>query len=141
MKDIIGESLGLDDESEPKTGNTELQVIDVDGSDDTASEDFDAARVNIHKVIMDGQSAIDTLTQIAESSQHPRAYEVLATLMNTMLHANKDLMTLQEKKSNITGIERSPSAGKTINNNLFVGSTSELQKVLKGINEDNEPDN
>jgi len=81
------------------------------------------------------------LTQIAESSQHPRAYEVLATLMNTMLHANKDLMTLQEKKSNITGIERSPSAGKTINNNLFVGSTSELQKVLKGINEDNEPDN
>jgi hypothetical protein len=141
MKDIIGESLGLDDESEPETGNTELQVIDVDESDDTASEDFDAARVNIHKVIMDGQSAIDTLTQIAESSQHPRAYEVLATLMNTMLHANKDLMTLQEKKSNITGIERSPSAGKTINNNLFVGSTSELQKVLKGINEDNEPDN
>lgn len=140
MKDIIGESLGLDDESEPETGNTELQVIDVDESDDTASEDFDAARVNIHKVIMDGQSAIDTLTQIAESSQHPRAYEVLATLMNTMLHANKDLMTLQEKKSNITGIERSPSAGKTINNNLFVGSTSELQKVLKGINEDNEPD-
>jgi len=141
MKDIIGESLGLEDESEPETGNTELQVIDVDESDDTASEDFDAARVNIHKVIMDGQSAIDTLTQIAESSQHPRAYEVLATLMNTMLHANKDLMTLQEKKSNITGIERSPSAGKTINNNLFVGSTSELQKVLKGINEDNEPDN
>ena len=132
MKDIIGESLGLDDESEPETGNTELQVIDVDESDDTASEDFDAARVNIHKVIMDGQSAIDTLTQIAESSQHPRAYEVLATLMNTMLHANKDLMTLQEKKSNITGIERSPSAGKTINNNLFVGSTSELQKVFEG---------
>jgi hypothetical protein len=99
--------------------------------DDSAKADFEMARSNIHNMIENGTEAIHKLAQIADSSQHPRAFEVLAKLMDTMLAANKDLMELQVK---IRTIESSDSPmnekAKTINNNLFVGSTAELQKVI-----------
>jgi hypothetical protein len=106
---------------------------------DSATQDFELARANIHSLIMNGQEAMDKLSQIADSSQHPRAFEVLAKLMDTMLNANKDLMALQEKIRQIDASD-SPISEKaqTVNNNLFVGSTAELQKVLKDMRKQDE---
>ena len=74
------------------------------------------------------------LGEIANSSQHPRAFEVLAKLMETMLQANKDLMELQSKIREINSADAPMSEhAKTINNNLFVGSTSELQKMIENM--------
>jgi hypothetical protein len=92
--------------------------------------DFEYARENMMEVINKGQEALFDLMDVARQSQHPRAYEVLATMMNTMVSASKDLLDLQAKKKKI--MEDDPSASpQQVTNNLFVGSTAELQKYLK----------
>lgn len=92
--------------------------------------DFEFARENLMDVINKGQEALFDLMDVARQSQHPRAYEVLATMMNTMVGASKDLLDLQAKKKKI--LEEDPSASpQQVTNNLFVGSTAELQKYLK----------
>lgn len=92
--------------------------------------DFEFARENIMDVINKGQEALFDLIDVARQSQHPRAYEVLSTMMNTMVGASKDLLDLQAKKKKI--MDEDPSASpQQVTNNLFVGSTAELQKYLK----------
>lgn len=92
--------------------------------------DFEFARENIMDVVNKGQEALFDLMDVARQSQHPRAYEVLATMMNTMVGASKDLLDLQARKKKI--LEEDPSASpQQVTNNLFVGSTAELQKYLK----------
>lgn len=92
--------------------------------------DFEYARENMMEVINKGQEALFDLMDVARQSQHPRAYEVLATMMNTMVGASKDLLDLQAKKKKI--MEDDPTASpQQVTNNLFVGSTAELQKYLK----------
>jgi hypothetical protein len=89
--------------------------------------DFEFARENLMDVINKGQEA---LMDVARQSQHPRAYEVLSTMMNTMVGASKDLLDLQAKKKKL--LEDDPAATpQQVTNNLFVGSTAELQKYLK----------
>jgi hypothetical protein len=129
--DPLWNALGVN----PPPANVEIiKTIAADAHDDSALNDFNLARANIHKVIDDGQEAIDKLSQIASSSQHPRAYEVLATLMKVQLDANKDLMDLQKKIRDLQNIdEPNNPAAKQITNNLFVGSTSELQKMIENM--------
>jgi len=92
--------------------------------------DFEFARENLMDVINKGQEALFDLMDVARQSQHPRAYEVLSTMMNTMVGASKDLLDLQAKKKKL--LEEDPSASpQQVTNNLFVGSTAELQKYLK----------
>jgi len=92
--------------------------------------DFEFARENMMEVINKGQEALFDLMDVAKQSQHPRAYEVLAGMMNTMVGASKDLLDLQVKKKKL--MEDDPTAtAQQVTNNLFVGSTAELQKYLK----------
>ena len=128
--DPISQALGVT----PMTSTTTISSMIVDAHNDSAKTDFEAARANIYEVIQNGQEAMFKLGQIADSSQHPRAFEVLAKLMDTMLAANKDLMDLQNtiRKINVADSPTNETA-KTINNNLFVGSTAELQKVIENI--------
>ena len=131
--DPIGKALNL----APIEKNENNVVSDMlkTAHDDSAKQDFELARANIHSMIMSGQDAMSKLSEIADQSQHPRAFEVLAKLMDTMLNANKDLMSLQEKIREIDAAD-SPinEKAQTVNNNLFVGSTAELQKVLQDMN-------
>jgi hypothetical protein len=128
--DPIANALGVN----PMGQTTTINNMIAHAHDDSARNDFEAARANIHEVIQNGQEAMFKLGQIADSSQHPRAFEVLAKLMDTMLQANKDLLDLQVKIRDINVID-SPISEKaqTINNNLFVGSTTELQKVIENM--------
>lgn len=130
--DPIGKALGLEP-IENKVDSIVSNLI-ADAHNDSAKTDFEAARANIHNLIENGNDAVHKLVLIAESSQHPRAFEVLAKLMDTMLNANEKLLTLQSKIREIDAAD-SPinEKAKTINNNLFVGSTAELQKVLKDM--------
>lgn len=92
--------------------------------------DFEFARENIMDIVDKGQEALVDLMDVARQSQHPRAYEVLSTMMNTMVGASKDLLDLQAKKKKL--MEEDPEASaQQVTNNLFVGSTAELQKYLK----------
>lgn len=98
-----------------------------------AEQDFELARKNLQELAKKGNKALDELIMLAKNSEHPRAYEVVATLIKTLADTNKDLLDTRKKKIDIDksrGV--SPNGDvKTINNNLFVGSTTELQKFLK----------
>jgi len=112
----------------------QVKQIIAKGSDDSALADFNIARTNIHEIIQNGTFAIEKLSQIADQSQHPRAFEVLGGLYKVMLDANKDLMDLQKKVREIQAVDEPHNQdAKSITNNLFVGSTAELQKVLENM--------
>jgi len=81
-------------------------------------------------VISKGQEALFDLMDVAKQSQHPRAYEVLSTLMNTMIGASKDLLELQARKKKL--LEAEPDlAAQQVTNNLFVGTTADLNKLIE----------
>jgi hypothetical protein len=103
--------------------------------DDSADEDFTFARANIREVIENGTDAIAKLTIIAQQSQNPRAYEVLAKLMDTITNASKELLELQEKIRTIdkADVPRNEESKNQVTNNLFVGSTHELQKMIENM--------
>jgi hypothetical protein len=128
--DPIGKALGLP----PLEYEKQVDNIIAKAHDDSARNDFEAARANLYEVIQTGQEAMDKLTEIASQSQHPRAFEVLAKLMDTMVNTNKELLELQSKIRELDAAD-SPinEKAQTINNNLFVGSTAELQKMIKDM--------
>ena len=102
--------------------------------DESVQDDFDYARDNMRQLISKGQNALDGILTIASGSEHPRAYEVAAALMKTMAETNKDLLELQKTKKVLQ--KEDPKAPQlegpqNVTNNLFVGSTAELQKMLK----------
>ncbi len=96
------------------------------------TNDFDYARGNIIAVIEKGQDALTGILEVASMSQHPRSFEVVATLIKAVSDANKDLLELQKRRKDLTGEQIIPT---TVNNNLFVGSTAELQQLIKKHNE------
>lgn len=111
-----------------------VKAIVAQAHDDSAMNDFNMARSNIHEVIQNGAVAIEKLSQIADQSQHPRAFEVLATLMKVQLDANKDLMELQKKIREIQVADQPHSeAAQHVTNNLYVGTTAELQKMIENM--------
>ena len=105
--------------------NTEL-VIPQDKDPDT---DFEIGRENLYKLLDKGNDAIDGILALAKEGEHPRAYEVAGQLIKTVADVSKDLLELQEKLKKIKDV---PNKGpKSVTNALFVGSTTELQKLLK----------
>jgi len=118
--DPIGQALDL----APIENNN---ITIVDESDKQVNNDFEYARGNLINIIEKGNEALDGILDVAGMSQHPRSFEVAATIINSLAAANKDLLELSKRKKELEG-EKSPT---TINNNLFVGSTAELQKLLK----------
>ena len=122
MKDEIGNSLGLPP-MKPDVDSTTV-VTRLDKSNTT---DYDYARGNLVNIIEKGSEALDGIMDVASMSQHPRSYEVVSTLIKTLSDANKDLLDLAKKKKELEG-DASPQ---TVNQNLYVGSSSELLKMLK----------
>lgn len=101
-------------------------------TDVDADTDMKFIRSNMYDLIEKGQLALDELLAIANQSQHPRSYEVLSNLIKTIADTNSDLLKIHERKNKISPTEDRPG---TVNNNLFVGSTSELQRMLKDLND------
>ncbi len=100
-------------------------------SDGNVDNDFEYARQTYHDILAKGASAMDDMMEVARATEHPRAFEVLATTMKTMADVTNNLLDLHKKKKDIRA--KSPQSLPTApvtNNNLFVGSTSDLQRML-----------
>jgi len=111
------------------------QLID-NALDQDARSDFSLARTNLMELIQSGTVSLERLTDIASQSQHPRAFEVVSTMINTLVNANKELLQLQTKIRELNALDGKGAGGpQVINNNLFVGSTHELLKTLKNMND------
>ena len=97
---------------------------------DDITKDYEYTRGNLYSIIEKGQEAINGILELAQESEMPRAYEVAGQLIKSVSDATDKLMDLQKKLKDVN--EESPTKGpNTVNNALFVGSTAELQKLLK----------
>jgi uncharacterized protein YicC (UPF0701 family) len=91
---------------------------------------YEQSKSNLQDLIDNGKDAMEELRQIASAGQHPRAFEVYATLLKNVVEANDRLLKTQKEMREMDGKKR--EADTKINNALFVGSTAELSKFLKG---------
>ena len=114
-------------ENLPKvTKDTSPRVMpEINGMEEDT--DFKYTRENLYNLLERGQDAVEELLEIAKQSEHPRAFEVVGQLIGKLTETNKELMGLHKTKKDLS-TERGPT---NVTNALFVGSTSELQKMLK----------
>ena len=94
------------------------------------TRDYEYTRGNLYSIIEKGQEAIDGILELAQESEMPRAYEVAGQLIKSVSDATDKLMDLQKKLKDVEE-EKQQKGPSTVNNALFVGSTAELQKLLK----------
>lgn len=128
--DPIGKSLGLPN----YTNETAVSTIIAAAKNDSAKEDFTFARANMREVIQNGSDAIERMAQIADQSQNARDFEVLSNLMTTVVNASEKLLKLQKMIRDVDKVdEPHDQEAKQVTNNLFVGSTAELQKILADL--------
>ena len=93
-------------------------------------KDYEYTRGNLYSIIEKGQEAINGILELAQESEMPRAYEVAGQLIKSVSDATDKLMDLQKKLKDVEE-EKQQKGPSTVNNALFVGSTAELQKMLK----------
>ena len=98
---------------------------------DTAINDFEYARRVKHDLLAKGSEALDDMIEVARSTEHPRAYEVLSTLMKNVGEVSDSLLDLHKKKKDYKKTDELPALPGTTNNNVFVVSTTDLQRMLK----------
>ena len=127
-KDIIDEALGAVElaKSEPK----ERKVIPRPQENDDIENDYKYQRENFYNLVERGTDAIDGILEIAKESEHPRTYEVAGNLIKQVAEVTEKLGELQEKMKRLKEVPN--NAPKNVTNALYVGSTAELQKLLKG---------
>lgn len=115
-----------------KEENLPIETNEPETDLEQAHNDFDVARDAMLNALETGQDALEKLAQLADSSQHPRAFEVVSTLINTIGNMSKDLVNLHKQKKDL--VAKPEEGPKTINNNLVI-STNDLLKMIKGNDE------
>ena len=104
------------------------QIKKIEKKDDPTL-DYEYSRGNLYSLIEKGQEAINGILEVAQDGQQPRAYEVAGQLIKSVGDTTDKLIDLQTKMKELK--KEDDSSPKTVNNALFVGSTSELSKLLK----------
>ena len=110
---------------------TEILPREAPDSTGDIDTDYRYARENLYGIIENGSHALNDLVEIAKASEHPRAFEVVASLMKTLTDANKGLLEIQSKVKKLKQDESTTTGPNNVTNALFVGSTTELQSLLK----------
>jgi len=122
--DIAGSEINRDviDVSEDKV--EKAPAVETNTTDLT--NDYDFSRDQYHNLIEKGNTALEELLSIAKEGEAPRAFEVATQLINSLAATTKELLILQKTKKEVEGTNK-PTKNE---NNLFIGSTTELQKLL-----------
>jgi len=135
MKDPFAEvdkALGVFDPVETAIQQNNITVPKkvIQSNEDDIENDYKYQRENFYNLVERGQDAIDGILEIAKESDHPRTYEVAGNLIKQVAEVTEKLGDLQEKMRKLKEVPN--TAPKNVTNALFVGSTAELQKMLKG---------
>lgn len=109
-------------------------------TDSTVEQDIEFVRNSYYKLITHGNEALEEMMDVARSTEHPRAYEVLSNMFKHVSELNGNLLDLHKKRKELNKEEANNLIEKNnTTNNLFIGSTAELQKMLaKADKEKNE---
>ena len=114
----------------PEKNVIEKRIERYENSKEEIRKDYEYTRGNLYSIIEKGQEAINGILELAQESEMPRAYEVAGQLIKSVSDATDKLMDLQKKLKDVNKEEESKGPT-TVNNALFIGSTAELQKLLK----------
>ena len=127
--DAINDSLDIEvvDEEESSISKKESKAVEKDKKDSV--RDYEYTRGNLYSLIEKGQEALDSIMEVAQEGQQPRAFEVVSQLIKNVADTTDKLIDLQLKMKDLD--EEKAKGPATVNNALFVGSTAELQKLLK----------
>jgi hypothetical protein len=126
LNDKLSEALDI----EPLVINqTEVVATEIVTTNNVVEDDAEFARRNLKNLIEKGNTAVDGILNVASATDHPRAFEVAATMLKTMADMNKDLLEIQKRKRDL----QPQITNHTVNVDkaVFVGSTAELLKQLK----------
>ena len=126
----IDKELGVIDKIVPKIIPDNSKVVPYQAkSGDDIEKDYEYQRENFYNLVEKGSSAIDGILELAKESEHPRTYEVAGNLIKQVAEVTEKLGDLQEKMRRLKEVPS--NAPKSVTNALFVGSTKELQTMLK----------
>jgi hypothetical protein len=118
---------------------TEVEVLDSTGNvmspvNEKIEDDYTVARNNLRVLLQQGQVALTDALEVAKQSEHPRAFEVVGNLMKQLADVNQQLMDLHQQKQKLDAPSKAEAAKQVTNNNaIFVGSTAELNKLIKNM--------
>ena len=126
---IISETLGILSSPTKSPITIPKKISLVSTTEDDIDNDYKYQRENLYNLIERGQDAIDGILELAKEGEHPRAYEVALNGIKQVADVTDKLIDLQDKMKKLKEV---PNTGpKNVTNALFVGSTAELQKMLK----------
>ena len=138
--DPIDEALNIEVSKPSKVDPVKKQNNIEKVNDTDVTKDYDYTRANLYSLIEKGQETLNGIMDLASDSASPRAYEVAGQLIKSVADTTDKLMDLQKKVKDVEE-EKSKTTNNVTNNALFVGSTSELSKILKkGILNNNDQD-
>jgi len=132
---VVGDVIPPEASLNPKDKMSDVSRYPVELEE---GEDIDAdykyQRENFYRLVEQGSNAIEGILELAKEGEHPRAYEVAGQLIKNVAEVTEKLGDLQEKMKKLKEVPN--NAPKSVTNALFVGSTAELQKMLKDKSED-----
>ena len=128
LEDNMEELLNIDVSDTPEGGCTTRKANLKDVTEDR-DKDYEYTRAELYRLIDQGQEAVRGALEVAQESGHPRAYEVATNAMKQVADMTDKLMDLQKKVKDLDEEKKGPKS--VTNNAMFVGSTAELQKMLK----------
>ena len=132
MNKLIDKELGvIQTDMETASGDIiEHPWVGTVSTEEDIERDYEYQREQFYKLVDRGSRAIDGILELAKEGEHPRAYEVAGQLIKNVAEVTEKLGDLQEKMKRLKDVPG--TAPKNVTNALFVGSTAELQKMLKG---------
>tara|TARA_B100001057_G_scaffold32500_1_gene29484 strand:- start:4168 stop:4605 length:438 start_codon:yes stop_codon:yes gene_type:complete len=134
IDDRLDELLDINNEAEEVVKETNKQLVPRDQNGrfterkDEQQVDYKYTRNTLYGLVERGQDAIEGILDLAKESEHPRTYEVAGQLIKTVSETSEKLLQIQKMMDDL---EDDRPRNQTTNQNLFVGSTAELQKLLK----------
>ena len=132
VEEIINDALGVKPKELVKKESK--PIIPRPNENQDIDSDYQYQRENFYNLVERGQDAIQGILDVAQNSDHPRAYEVAGNLNKNVAEVTEKLGDLQEKMKKLKDVPN--NAPKNVTNALFVGSTAELQKMLKKKKDD-----
>lgn len=116
---------------------SQVDIIPQDKQEEFIDNDYEHVRFNMRELLLTGRDALLDALELAKQSEHPRAYEVVGTLMKQLADMNQQLLDVHSQKQKLSGTEKVKTEDTkqiTNNNAIFVGSTNELAKMIQNMN-------
>ena len=139
MNEKLNEIFNIEEKQPDSIGelikpNNTIEIKQSEFKENDFDIDYTTVRCNLKELISKGNTAIEGILHVASEGDSPRAYEVVGQLIKTLVDANKDLIELHNKVKQITdsSVVNNNQTQTKIDNAIFVGSTADLQKMLRG---------